>query len=81
VAKRVEVVRIGVEGLEGRLREDVVTAYRENKGGFSSPNEKAMRLALRSVRRRLEARGDYRRADELTRREDALELAGAGGLP
>ncbi len=68
-------VRIGLEGLPERVRSEVASAYRGFGGDFGSPSMRAMRQALRSVRRQAEIAGKSAISGELSRREDALEMA------
>jgi len=63
-----------LDGLDGKVREQVSAAYKLRGGQFSRANLPALREALKSVRRLFEQKGRWVQASDLTRREDRLEM-------
>lgn len=75
---REEAARVSVDGLPEGLRSQVSKAYRAMGGTWAAPDVGHLRVALRAVRRREEVAGRWRAADELTRREDVIEMLPGG---
>ncbi len=61
-------------GIDEKTRKALCAAYRKRDGSFSTPSVSALRLALRDVRRPLEGNDGCADSDELSRREDLLEM-------